>query len=120
MNYGFFRTACASTQLVVADCNFNADKIIDAVRNSASEGASLVVFPELSITGYTCGDLFLQRALQKSAVKNLERIAAKTASLDCIIAVGLPINVENAIYNCAAVLYHGKILALIPKTFIPN
>ena len=120
MNYGFFRTACASTQLVVADCNFNADKIIDAVRNSASEGASLVVFPELSITGYTCGDLFLQRALQKSAVENLERIAARTASLDCIIAVGLPINVENAIYNCAAVLYHGKILALIPKTFIPN
>ena len=120
MNYGFFRTACASTQLVVADCNFNADKIIDAVRNSASEGASLVVFPEFSITGYTCGDLFLQRALQKSAVKNLERIAARTASLDCIIAVGLPINGENAIYNCAAVLYHGKILALIPKTFIPN
>lgn len=120
MSYGFFRAACASPDLIVADCNFNADKIIDSVRSACELDARLLVFPELCITGYTCGDLFLQRRLQLSAIENLERIAKKTSSYDCVILVGLPLAVENALYNCAAILHKGKILALVPKTFIPN
>lgn len=120
MSYGFFRAACASPDLIVADCNFNADKIIDSVRAACELNVRLLVFPELCITGYTCADLFLQRRLQLSAIENLERIAKKTSSFDCIVLVGLPVAVENALYNCAAVLYKGKIFALVPKTFIPN
>lgn len=120
MNYGFFRAACASPDLVVADCCFNADKIIDSVRAACEKNVSLLVFPELCVTGYTCGDLFQQRRLQTSAVENLERIAKKTSSCDCLVLAGLPVAVENALYNCAAVLFRGKILALVPKTFVPN
>lgn len=120
MKYGFFRAACVSPDLVVADCNFNADKIIDSVRAASENDVRLLVFPELCITGYTCGDLFLQRKLQISAVENLERIAKKTSSCGCVVLVGLPVAVENSLYNCAAVLFRGKILALVPKTFIPN
>ncbi len=120
MSYGFFRAACASPDLIVADCNFNADKIIDSVRSACELNARLLVFPELCVTGYTCGDLFLQRKLQLSAVENLERIAKKTSSCDCIVLVGLPVAVDNALYNCAAILHKGKILAFVPKTFIPN
>lgn len=120
MSYGFFRAACVSPDLVVADCNFNADKIIDSVRAAYEQNARLVVFPELCITGYTCGDLFLQRKLQISAVENLERIAKKTASCACVVLAGLPVAAGNSLYNCAAVLFKGKILALVPKTFIPN
>ncbi len=120
MNYGFFRAAAASPAVAVADCRANADHIIDAVREARENGASLIVFPELSITGYTCGDLFLQRPLQEAAAVELERIAHKTASHHILIAVGLPVASGDALYNCAAVLYRGKILALIPKSYIPN
>lgn len=120
MKFGFFRVACASPELVVADCGFNAEKIIDCVRAASEEKAGLVVFPELCITGYTCQDLFLQRTLQKSALEKLEYIAKKISNYNCLVAVGLPVCVENSLYNCAAVLYKGKILAVIPKTFIPN
>lgn len=119
-NYGFFRVACASPELRVADTDFNADKIIDSVRLANEEKASLVVFPELCITGYTCGDLFLQKSLQSAAVESLEKIAKKTVSCPAVVAVGVPVAVGSALYNCAAVLFRGKILALVPKTFIPN
>lgn len=120
MNYGFYRVACASPELKVCDCSFNSEKIVDAVRQADSEGCSLVVFPELSVTGYTCGDLFLQTELQRAAVNALEFIARKTASTSAVILVGLPVSVDSAIYNCAAVIQKGKVLAVIPKTFIPN
>ena len=120
MNYGFYRVACASPELKVCDCSFNSEKIVDAVRQADSEGCSLVVFPELSVTGYTCGDLFLQTELQRAAVNALEFIARKTASTSAVILVGLPVSVDSAIYNCAAVIQKGKVLAVIPQTFIPN
>lgn len=120
MNYGFYRVACASPELKVCDCSFNSEKIVDAVRQADSEGCSLIVFPELSVTGYTCGDLFLQTELQRAAVNALEFIARKTASTSAVILVGLPVSVDSAIYNCAAVIQKGKVLAVIPKTFIPN
>lgn len=120
MKYGFLRVACCSPELKVADCKFNAEKIIDKTRFLNSCGAELVVFPELSVTSYTCADLFLQRTLQNSAIEELERIAKKTSNCDCVLCLGLPIALENSLYNCAAVLYKGKIIAVVPKTYIPN
>ena len=120
MNYGFFKVCCASPKLVVADCSYNAEKIIDCVREASEEKAGLIVFPELSITGYTCQDLFLQKSLQNAAVENLEYIAKKTSGLKCLICVGLPLASGNSLYNCACVIYKGKIIAVVPKTFIPN
>lgn len=120
MNYGFIRVACASPELVVANCVYNADKIIDYARLAAEQGVSLIVFPELSVTSYSCGDLFFQKTLQKSAILELERIAKKTSMFDMIVEVGIPFAIGNNLYNCAAILFKGKIIALIPKTNIPN
>ena len=120
MTYGFFRTACASPETAVADCKANTDAIIKSITEAAEHKARLAVFPELCITGYTCGDLFFQRTLQAGAVKSLERIAAETADMNILSVTGLPIASGSALYNCAAAVYKGKLLALIPKTFIPN
>ncbi|MGN0470897.1 MAG: NAD(+) synthase [Acutalibacteraceae bacterium] len=120
MKDGFLRTACATPQIKVADCSFNAQQIITMAETAVSNGASLVVFPELCITGYTCSDLFLQKTLLLSAEKALGDIAEKTASLDALILVGLPVRKGAALYNCAAVLLKGKILGLVPKRNIPN
>lgn len=120
MNYGFFRTAAASPETVVADCTTNANRIIDACKKAGAQGASLIVFPELAVTSYSCGDLFLQTTLQEAAIRETERIAKKTASLPILIAVGLPFASGRSLYNCAAFIFAGKILALVPKTYLPN
>lgn len=120
MKDGFLRTACATPQIKVADCSFNAQQIITMAETAVNNGASLVVFPELCITGYTCSDLFLQKTLLLSAEKALGDIAEKTASLDALILVGMPVRKGAALYNCAAVLSKGKILGLVPKRNIPN
>jgi NAD+ synthase (glutamine-hydrolysing) len=120
MTYGFIKTACVSPELKVADCEFNAAQIISSANEAAKKGAQIIVFPELSITGYTCGDLFFQNALQQSALEQLEKIASKIKTTKALIFVGLPFARTEGIYNCAAAIYGGKILALIPKTFLPN
>ena len=91
MYYGFIKTACASPELKVADCTFNAKQIIEEAQNAAKKGTSLIVFPELSITGYTCGDLFFQQTLQKAAENQLKEICSKTSKLNSLIFVGLPV-----------------------------
>ncbi len=120
MTYGFIKTACVSPELKVADCEFNAAQIISSANEAAKRGVQIIVFPELSITGYTCGDLFFQNALQHNALDQLEKIALKTKTTKALIFVGLPFARTEGIYNCAAALFGGKILALIPKTFLPN
>lgn len=120
MKDGFLRTACATPKIKVADCSYNAQQIIEMAKNAVNNGASLVVFPELCITGYTCSDLFLQKTLLLSAEKALFEILEKTSELDAVIIVGLPIKYNSALYNCAAVLNKGKILGLVPKKNIPN
>lgn len=120
MKYGMIRCACASPNLVVADCNKNAENIIAAAKEAVLNGAAVVVFPELSITGYTCGDLFFQKELQNSAVKNLNKIADETKNLNSVILVGIPVPCNNGIYNCGAILFKGNLLALIAKSFLPN
>ena len=120
MDYGFLRVAAVSPHLTVADCTANADEIIKNCFECAKNGAKLIVFPELCITGYTCGDLFLQRTLQKSAQQELFRIARATKDVSSIIIVGLPLATSSALNNVAAILCRGEIIGIVPKTYIPN
>ncbi|MBQ7753244.1 MAG: NAD(+) synthase [Treponema sp.] len=120
MNFGFIRGACVSPELVLADCDFNAKKIIEEAKAAAGKAAKIIVFPELSLTGYTCGDLFFQKSLMKSAEQALSTIIKETAGLNSLIFVGLPLAQGEGIYNVAAAILKGRLLALIAKTFLPN
>lgn len=120
MNYGFIRGACITPELKVADCIFNTEKIIEESKKAVEKGASIIVFPELSITGYTCGDLFFQRTLQNSAEKAVGEIALKTTELEALIFAGVPVALNNGIFNCAAAIFKGQLVALIAKSYIPN
>ena len=120
MEHGFIRSAAVSCALRVADCDYNAGQIIAELRRCAAEGVQLAVCPELCITGYTCGDLFLQRTLQTGAEAALSRILQASEELDLIAAVGLPVAAGGKLYNCAAVLCRGQLLGVVPKTCLPN
>ncbi len=121
LKYGFIKTAAATPKIRVADCDYNAEQIISYAKEAASNGASIVVFPELCVTGYTCGDLFLQKTLITSAETAVEKIVKATAGLiDTIIIVGVPIARKQSLYNCAAAIYRGNILGIVPKVNIPN
>ena len=120
MKNGFFPIACATPPLRVADCTYNAEQIISLTREATKNGSKLVVFPELCITGYTCGDLFLQQILLDGALQALRTILKETSNLSCICVVGLPIRHTGAIYNCAAVCYQGSVLGIVPKQHLPN
>ena len=117
---GFVRIAAITPDLRVADCAGNAAETVRAAQRAAQAGASVAVFPELGLTGYTCGDLFLQDALVRGAQEALSAVLAGTANLDLLLAVGLPVRCGAALYNCAAVLCAGRLLGLVPKTHIPN
>lgn len=119
-DFGFIRVAAVTPSLQVTNCIYNATKIIDTIESLSDDGAALIVFPELCITGYTCGDLFLQKTLQKSALNALLEIATETKKCPSLIVLGLPVTYKNCLYNCAAILQKGQILALIPKVYIPN
>ena len=120
MEHGFFRAACASPAVTVADCAANAEAIAALAREAAANGAQLVVFPELCITAYTCGDLFLQQTLLDGARDALATVMRETADLNALIAVGLPFAHDDALFNCAALLFRGSAVALIPKSYIPT
>lgn len=120
MKDGFVKIACATPALKVADCDYNTDRIIGLIREACGKSVKIVCFPELCITGYTCGDLFLQDALVRAAKECMVRIAKETAELDIVSIVGLPYLVEGKLYNCAAVLSKGRILGIVPKVNLPN
>ena len=120
MKDGFIKVAAGTPDVQVADCEFNAAEIIKMVREMAAEGARVMVFPELCITAYTCGDLFWQENLLEEAKVQLMRIAEETADVDAIIFVGLPLEYKGKLYNVAAGLNHGEILGFVPKTYLPN
>ena len=120
MKDGFLKAAALSPALRVADCAYNVRQITDALHKAAARGVKLAVFPEFCLTGYTCGDLFLQRTLQTGALDALSALLAETQELDVVALVGLPLLVHGKLYNCAAVLCHGRILGLVPKTYLPN
>lgn len=120
MKDGFIKVAAGTPDVQVADCEFNAAEIIKMVREMEAEGARVMVFPELCITAYTCGDLFWQENLLEEAKVQLVRIAEETADVDAIIFVGLPLEYKGKLYNVAAGLNHGEILGFVPKTYLPN
>lgn len=120
MKYGFVKTAAATPEIRVADCEYNANQIISCVKEAYQNGASLLVFPELCVTGYTCSDLFLQSTLLKAAEKAVLRIKNETKHLDIVFAVGVPIAVNQSLYNCGVVICKGEILGAVPKVNIPN
>ncbi|MCQ2612020.1 MAG: NAD(+) synthase [Treponemataceae bacterium] len=118
--FGFLRTACASPELVVADCRFNAEEIIRNVREASAKNVQILCFPELCVTGYTCSDLFLQKNLQNSAISALEHILFETKDCNVLFAVGLPLAIRQFLFNTACFAYKGKLLAIVPKVNIPN
>ncbi len=122
MRDGFIKVASATPKIKVADPAHNAQAVIALMREAAERGVRVMAFPELCLTGYTCGDLFLQDALLKGAEEALGAVLEGTKSLEVLAAVGLPVKSpsDNKLYNCAAIILKGKILGLVPKTYIPN
>lgn len=120
MDYGFVRVAAAIPPVSVADCRANVEGIIGLMNEAAARGVQLVVFPELSITAYTCGDLFGHRLLLDEAEHSLQYLLEQTASLPLLSVVGMPVAAATRIYNCAVVFSGGKIRGVVPKTYIPN
>jgi NAD+ synthase (glutamine-hydrolysing) len=119
--FGFVRVAAATPLVRVADCAFNVEHILALMRQAESEHINVLVFPELALTGYTCADLFHQPVLQRGAVEALERLVEDSAAIFTGLAVvGLPLVVEDLVFNCAAVLHRGRVLGIVPKSFLPN
>ncbi len=119
MKDGFIKVAAATSDIRVANCPYNRDQVLCYVKEAQTAGVSILVFPELNLTAYTCGDLFLQRKLLEGAKEALRDIAQATADTDILLLVGLPLAVGGSLYNCAAVLSQGKILGFVPKQNIP-
>lgn len=117
---GYLRVAAAVPAVNVAGVESNVTSILDLLRKLDSEGVELAVFPEMCVTAYTCADLFHSQTLLNAAELGLEKILRESADLNLTFAVGLPVSANNALYNCAALCSNGKLLALIPKTFVPN
>ena len=120
MRQGFVKVAAVTPKIRVADTGYNAKVICQSVKEAAEAGAKVIVLPELCITGYTCGDLFLQEKLLREAKEELLHIAAFTTDVDAIVFVGLPLAYKGKLYNVAAALNRGKILGIVPKTYLPN
>ncbi len=120
MKDGFVRVAACTPNVRVADCEYNANEIIRMVREAGENGAKVIVMPELSITSYTCGDLFWQELLLEEAREQLLRIAGETEMVDALIFVGLPLEYKGKLYNVAAAINRGEILGFVPKRYIPN
>lgn len=120
MEYGFVRVAAATPYIKVADCFYNAKNIIEDIKKAEKNKASIICFPELCITGYTCSDLFLQDSLLQDSKKALKHIVQETKDLNITCIVGMPIEFLGKLYNSAVCFYKGNILGIIPKTHIPN
>lgn len=120
MNYGFFRAASASLNSKVADPQYNKNSIINAIEAAEKEGARLLVTPELSVTGYTCADLFFTFALQNAANDALAQITATTKGKNIAVLLGMPVPFFGSLYNCAVLVRGGKIIGAVPKKHIAN
>lgn len=119
-NLGFVRVAAAVPMLRVADCKQNAQVIKEQIDEAINEGVEIVCFPELSITGYTCADLFFTQQLQRDALDALKDICLYTREKAIVILVGAPLKVDNNLYNCAFVITDGEIIGIVPKVNLPN
>ena len=117
---GFFRTAAATPKIKVADVSYNTEAVLRILTEAEKEGVQLLTLPELVLTGYTCADLFHQTLLIEKTAEALDRLAEATRGRRVMAVVGVPYSVGHKLYNCAAVLFQGHILALIPKKNLPN
>ena len=120
MKDGFIRVAAATPEIRVADCEYNRKQVERMLKEAWEQKARIVVFPELCMTGYTCGDLFLQELLLSGCVSELEKLLEASGNLDILGVVGMPLAVNGKLYNVAVVFKEGTILGIVPKTFIPN
>ena len=120
MNFGMIKTACVSPQLRVADVAFNQTQLMHVVDTAAARGVKVLVTPELSLTGYTCADLFLGNALLEAADSALAELARATRGKGMLAFFGVPVRRDGALYNCAAAVYDGRIVCVIPKTYLAN
>ena len=120
MNYGFVKVAAAVPLVQVADCFYNIEKIEGLMRQASEKGVQIIAFPELSVTGYTCLDLFAQQTLLNGAEAALLQLVSNTADLDILTIVGVPLRTENRLINAAVVFQKGAIRGVVPKTYLPN
>lgn len=120
MKDGFVKVAAASPRQRVADCEYNGRQILECIKEAEQAGVKLLVFPELSISGYTCGDLFLQDTLLKGCERTLEKLLKATAAIDLLYVVGMPFAYRNKLYNVAVFCKGKDILMMVPKIHIPN
>ncbi|WP_373720526.1 NAD(+) synthase [Bacteroides heparinolyticus] len=120
MNYGYVKVAAAVPRVKVADCRFNAEQIEKEIIIADGKGVQIIAFPELCITGYTCGDLFAQQLLLEEAEIGLIRILNDTRQMDIISILGMPVACNGLLLNVAVVIQKGKVLGVIPKTYLPN
>ena len=120
MRDGFISVAAGTPRVRVADCRYNAEQIFTLMREADKQGVKVLCLPELCLTGYTCGDLFLQPALIDGAEEGLATILEATRNLEVVTAVGLPVRVKDRLYNCAAIIQKGIVLGLVPKIHLPN
>ena len=119
-SHDFVRVAVAVPSVRVADPEFNSAHTVEAMEEAARQKASIVLFPELGLSAYSCDDLFHQRALLEGVYAALDRVRKASEDLPVVAVVGLPLQLEHVLFNCAAVLHHGRILGLVPKTYLPN
>jgi NAD+ synthase (glutamine-hydrolysing) len=120
MNYGYVKVAAAVPRVKVADCKFNAREIEKEIIIAEGKGVQIIAFPELCVTGYTCGDLFVQQLLLEEAEMGLIQIVSNTRQLDIIAILGMPIAMNGVLLNAAVVIQKGKVLGVVPKTYLPN
>src|SRR5574344_2654925 len=120
MNYGFVKVAAAVPSVKVADCKYNVQQIEKLVTIAEGKGVRVIAFPELSITGYTCGDLFQQQLLLDEAEMQLMQLLNNTRQLDIITIVGMTVFLGAEVINAAIVMQHGSLLGIVPKTYLPN
>ena len=116
MKHGFIKTAAMTPRIRVADPEYNAKEVCRGIGEACAKGARIIVFPELCLTGYTCGDLFLQELLLNKAADALRTAAEATEGSDALVFVGLPLEKDGKLYDVAAVLQNGEVLAFIPKS----
>ena len=119
-NHGFIRVAVGTPEVRVADPMFNGARTVELMERAEREKAVLALFPELGLTSYSCEDLFHQQALLDTALEALRDVLRVSETLNLIAVVGVPLQVDHLLFNCAVVIHRGKILGIVPKTFLPN
>ena len=115
MNHHFIKTCVATPKLMVADCHYNTQQILNCINEADNNETEIIVFPELSITADTCGDLFYQQVLLQGALKGLDEIIDHSKNISMMICLGLPLAIDHHIFNCALMIREGKILGVVPK-----